>query len=142
MIVYADTGFLVSLYGRDNNSDAAVGLARSRPVFVLTSLGDIEFANAIELRVFRKEWTHREARMVRDQFLQHQAAGVFQVETLTADIWERAIRLSRLYTAKLGTRTLDIVHVASALVLKAEVLFTFDERQKRLAAAVRLRVMP
>jgi predicted nucleic acid-binding protein len=32
-------------------------------------------------------------------------------------------------------RTLDIVHVASALLLKPEVFYTFDRRQSKLARA-------
>ena len=59
MIAYADTGFLVSLYGQDSNSATATTLVRSKPVFLLTSLGEAEFINAVELRVFRKEWTRR-----------------------------------------------------------------------------------
>ena len=43
MIAYADTGFLVSLYGQDNHSAAATALVRSKPVFILTALGEAEF---------------------------------------------------------------------------------------------------
>jgi predicted nucleic acid-binding protein len=38
--------------------------------------------------------------------------------------------------ARLGVRSLDTLHVASALELRAEGFWTFDERQKRLARAV------
>ena len=31
-----------------------------------------------------------------------------------------------------GTRTLDIIHVASAFVLEAEAFLTFDERQRKV----------
>lgn len=89
MIAYADTGFLVSLYGQDGNSAIATTLVRSKPVFLLTPLGEAEFTNTVELRAFRKEWTRREARSVNDLFLQHQAAGVFRMAPLGSDIWER-----------------------------------------------------
>jgi len=57
LIGYADTGFLVSLYGQDYHSAAASALVTSKPVLILTSLGEAEFTNAVELRVFGKEPT-------------------------------------------------------------------------------------
>jgi len=142
LIAYADTGFLVSLYGQDDHSATATNLVKAKPVFLLTPLGEAEFTNAIELQVFRKQWTRREARLVRAEFDQHVAAGVFRVEPLAAEVWEKASSLSRRYSAKLGTRTLDLLHVAASLILKADVFFSFDERQRRLAHAERLHVLP
>jgi predicted nucleic acid-binding protein len=42
--------------------------------------------------------------------------------------------------AKVGTRTLDTLHVASALELRATEFWTFDDRQAKLAKAVGLKV--
>jgi predicted nucleic acid-binding protein len=142
LIAYADTGFLVSLYGQDDHSAAATALVKPKPLFLLTSLGEAEFTNAVELQVFRRQWARREARLVQEQFLRHQAAGVFRVEPLGPEVWEKALILSRRHSARLGTRTLDLLHVAAALVLSPDVLFTFDERQRKLAKAERLRVLP
>jgi predicted nucleic acid-binding protein len=142
LIVYADTGFLVSLYGQDDHSAAATALVKSKPIFILTALGEAEFTNALELRVFRKEWTRREARSVRDLFLQHQAAGVFRPAPLGSEVWEKALALARRHSSKLGTRTLDLLHVASALTLKPDGFYSFDKRQRKLAKAEQLRVLP
>ena len=38
-------------------------------------------------------------------------------------------QLARRHVARLGGRTLDTLHVASALELKAKQFWTFDERQ-------------
>jgi len=38
---------------------------------MLTPLGEAEFTNAAELRVFRKERTRQQARSVHELFLQH-----------------------------------------------------------------------
>jgi predicted nucleic acid-binding protein len=142
LIAYADTGFLVSLYGQDDLSPAAADLVKSKPVFMLTALGEAEFMNALELRVFRKEWTRREARAVRDLFLQHQAAGVFRPAPLGSEVWEKVLALARRHSSKLGTRTLDLLHVASAIQLKPDVFYSFDKRQRKLAKAERLRTLP
>ena len=48
-------------------------------------------------------------------------------------------QLARRHGANLGLRTLDTLHVASALELRAERFWTFDERQKKLARAVGLK---
>ena len=42
------------------------------------------------------------------------------------------------YGPKLGVRTLDTLHVACALKLRAEQFWTFDSRQTKLAKAVGL----
>lgn len=142
MIAYADTSFLMSLYGQDDLSAKADALVKSRPVFALTALGATEFMVALELRIFQKEWTRREANSVRATFEQHQAAGILRRESLVAETWELATTLSRRHSAKLGTRTLDVMHVASAILLNAEPFYTFDEGRRRLAAAERLPLRP
>lgn len=142
MIAYADTGFLVSLYGQDSHSAAARLLAQNRPTFLLTSLGEAEFTNALELRIFRKQWTRSQTRAVHDQFLQHQAAAIIRSESFPAEAWARAVILSRRHGASLGTRTLDVLHVACALILKPDAFLTFDKRQSELAKAEGLRVLP
>jgi len=142
LIAYADTGFLVSLYGQDAHSQQAIALANSKPVFILTSLSELEFTNAMELLVFRKEWTPHDAGTIRERFVQHQAAGVFRMEPLVPEVWEKALFLSRRRSAKLGTRTLDVLHVATALVMKPDVFFSFNGRQRALAKAENLRTLP
>jgi predicted nucleic acid-binding protein len=53
---------------------------------------------------------------------------------------ESSIRLARSYVASIGSRTIDTIHVASALELKAAQFWTFDDRQAKLAKAVGLKV--
>ena len=143
MNAYADTSFLISLYIEDANSAAADSLVRLyRPTFLLTPFGEAEFSNAVELRVFRAELTKSQARVVRDEFLSDLRAGVLHSEELGREVWQTARRLVRRRTARLGSRTLDVLHVATALVLKPDAFCTFDERQRRLARAERLRVLP
>lgn len=142
MIAYADTGFLISVYGHDANSSVARSLLASKPVLLLTPFGEGEFTNAIELLVFRKQWTRPEGRVIQEAFLQHQASGVFRSESFGPEVWRRALSLSRRHTATIGTRMLDILHVASALVAKADVFYTFDKRQAKLSRAEGLEVQP
>ena len=60
-------------------------------------------------------------------------AGVWAGIDLPEAAFETCIQLARRHVAQLGARTLDTLHVASALELRAETFWTFDERQARLA---------
>jgi hypothetical protein len=53
----------------------------------------------------------------------------------------RAAELSRQYSRTLGTRTLDVLHVASALELGVRTFITFDIRQQNLVKAAGLRLL-
>jgi predicted nucleic acid-binding protein len=143
MNAYADSSFLLSLYSVDVHSQSAADAVREhQPVFSLTAFSEAEFSNAVELGVFIRRYTAREARAVQDYFLAHLGSGVFRACDFPADAYALARTLSRRHTAKLGTRALDVLHIACALRLKVEAFFTFDPRQQRLARAEGLRTLP
>ncbi len=139
---YADTSFLVSLYTPDVHSPRTAAVLRREIAFVLTPYGEAELTNAIQLRVFRREITRSEAAAALRALQEDLTSGVFSLKLLPAAVFEGAKRLARKHTPTLGTRTLDILHVASALVLGTDVLYTFDRNQRRLARAEGLRVWP
>jgi predicted nucleic acid-binding protein len=141
MIGYADTSFLVSLYLPDIHSPAAWAAMKSRPYLYLTPLHELELVNAIQLAVFRKLIRRAEANAVLRNF-ELDRGGVFALTPIPIESYARAEQLARRHTPTLGTRSLDILQVATALVLKPDVFFTFDQRQRRLARAERLRVLP
>jgi predicted nucleic acid-binding protein len=49
--------------------------------------------------------------------------------------FETCIALAMRRVARLGARTIDTLHVACALELKADYFWTFDQRQAKLATA-------
>ena len=51
-----------------------------------------------------------------------------------------AIELARNHTRYIGSRSLDVSHVASATAITTDHFLTFDDRQARLAALVGLKV--
>lgn len=136
MIAYADTSLLVSLYVLDANSAAAAAQIKKVTLpILLTSFGEVELANAIYLRVFRKELATQEAATAQDLFAKDIADGVFLLKPVSLTVYERAKLISGRQTPRLGTRTLDVLHVAAALVLQAEAFCTFDRNQGKLAKA-------
>lgn len=52
--------------------------------------------------------------------------------------WETGVDLARRFGPTLGVCTLESLHVACALELKARSFWTFDQRQAKLAEAVGL----
>jgi predicted nucleic acid-binding protein len=139
--VYADPSFIVSLYSPDANSAAGARTmqAASAQPFV-TTFGELEVVNAMGLRTFRKEVSLAQAQSSLLAFEKDLRDGVFQLRELTDLILERANKLSRQTTAKLGTRTADLLHVAAALELGADQLYTFDLQQRKLAQSLRLKL--
>jgi predicted nucleic acid-binding protein len=136
---YADTSFLASLYIPDKNSAAAAGrMERLNLPVLITPLGELELVNAVQLRVFRKEVRPAEARAANAAFRADLRDGVFAMRTLPEDLDARARQLASKWTARLGTRSLDILHVAAAIALRADSFHTFDDRQQKLAKAAGL----
>jgi len=65
----------------------------------------------------------------------HQRTGRWILLPMPEDAFDVCAELARRYGPKLGVRTLDSLHVACALELKADRFWTFDERQAKLAKA-------
>jgi len=140
---YCDTSFLVSLYTPDANSQAAAAEARrSTTTLFISPLGELEFTNALQLRVFRKELTKAETSAAYAVIQKDLAAGVYSVQPVSAIVFDTAKRVSLKHTAGIGSRSLDVLHVAVALAMGADVLLSFDENQRKLAEAVGLRQAP
>ena len=112
----------------------------SQPRCWVTPLHRAEWAHAVEGRVFQRQLSRREAQAAYEDFEEDRVRGVWVEADLPAGVFEGCIRLALRHAARLGTRTLDALHVASALELKAEVLWTFDERQAKLARAEGLKL--
>jgi predicted nucleic acid-binding protein len=140
---YADSSFLVSLYTPDSNSREALEEFRNAGLPVpITPFGEFEFANALELRVFRKELDPREADAYLRAFDTDIRAGVLLRRPMPATVYDQALLLSRRHTRHNSVRALDILHVAIALALGVEILLTFDRGQKKLARSAGLKVRP
>ncbi len=56
------------------------------------------------------------------------------------EVMTEAERLSASHSGKLGTRSLEVLHVAAALLIGSPVFLTFDTRQAKLAKASGLKV--
>jgi predicted nucleic acid-binding protein len=139
LTIYADSSVFVSLYINDQHSPQARKWFTSRPSVWFTPLHRAEWMHAVEQHVFRGYMTAGEARKVYLHFELDSGKGLWLDTLLPESAFRVAVDLARKHVAHIGTRTLDSLHVASALELKAERFWTFDERQKKLAKAAGLK---
>ena len=101
---------------------------------MLTHLHRVELTTAWHVKVFRGELHLQTVVQALADLEEDIAAGVWEPPTYDlGEVHTRAEQLARRHAAVLGIRSLDILHVASAMVLKADAFYTFDRRQARLA---------
>ena len=144
MNLYADTSVLFSLYVTDANSPRADAWRQANPVPIgFTSFHRIELRNALSLAVFQQRLTTAESLAAWQEVQQDLASGLLVAKP---DLWEKLVReaesLAVQHTPGIGSRSLDILHVAAALVSGATEFCTFDTRQGKLAKAAGLHVQP
>ena len=65
--------------------------------------------------------------------------GVYSVQPLSPMVFDTAKRISLEHTGGIGSRPLDVLHVAAALAMRAEALLSFDGNQRKLGKAAGLR---
>jgi predicted nucleic acid-binding protein len=138
LTICADSSFLASKYVQGARSAEADRRMLGLPLVWLTPFNRAEIAHAIHYQTFRGRMTSAEAALAWRDFEEDCVAGIWIPVDLPEKMWEKSIDLARLYGPTLGVRTLDSLHVACALELKAQKFWTFDERQARLAEAAGL----
>lgn len=141
MISYLDSSALIKLYVPETGSDRVAGYARALPHPIpFSHLHELEMKNALQLKRFRREApaeaVDESVRVIDEDF----AKGVLSRPELNwLDVFRRASQLALEHSSEIGCRSLDLLHVASALVLEATTFVTFDDRQTHLARAAGLR---
>lgn len=135
MNIYADSSFVVSLYITDVHSQEARRRIQGAPPLILTPFHKAEWFHAVGQHQFRGSVTADKAQLLDAQFLSDQASGVYQKSAVPESAFELCADLARKHGSTLAMRTLDSLHVACALELKADLFWTFDERQTKLAKA-------
>lgn len=150
MTACPDTSFLCGFYVKQSNSAAAAAHAATmkEPLHV-TELLMYEFRQSLRFQVWRHTANPREGIAPADaqaaliQFEADLASGVAVLSPCSLmDVLYRAEVISRQHTITGGHRSFDVLHVATALVLKAEEFLTFDANQRKLAAAEGLQTKP
>jgi predicted nucleic acid-binding protein len=140
---YLDASFVVSLYAPDRNYVAAGTQVASAPhPLIVTDFCELEAANALHLRVFRKESTRVEAERALQIFQSDLQLDILRRAPLPQRAFARAQSLSEVYSPILGTRAPDLLHIAAAVEMGTSAFFSFDIVQRRLAEQLSLTLNP
>ncbi len=144
MSAYADSSFLLKLYIREPETVAAWQTVNS-------GIGELSFTNLLRLEMTngirrcaasRKITNSQAARALRLLRAHLQSPLYARVGVPWESIYRRALRLSRKHAETLHVRSLDLLHVATALEIGATEFLSFDDRQRRTASAEGLNVLP
>lgn len=141
--IYVDPSALLKLYLKEPESRAmAEWRKKVGDPLIVTHHGRVELINGIGLAAYRGIITDKvhDAAMnaLDDDFTQGRYK---QGDVLWRATLKRAAELSRKHTRSIGCRSLDTLHVASAMELEFKHFATFDARQQQLARAAGLKII-
>jgi predicted nucleic acid-binding protein len=140
---YVDPSALLKLYLHQPESAAMnAWRAKTKGALPVTHHGRVEVINGICLAAHRREIEAEALADTLASFEEDFTEGLYrQADLLWRATLNRAAELSRAHSPRLGTRSLDVLHVASALELELRLFVTYDNRQAELARAVGLKTL-
>jgi predicted nucleic acid-binding protein len=150
MRAYPDTSYLCAIYVKQSNSPrAATHAATMREPLHVSALLAYEFRQSLRFQTWRRAMNPREgiapadARTAIAQFEADLASGVAVLAPCSfQEVFRLADDLSSRHTPARGHRSFDVLHVATALHLRAKEFLTFDGNQRILATSEKLTVKP
>jgi predicted nucleic acid-binding protein len=144
-MIYCETSFLLPLYAEGDSFHArARGIAaKFREPLPYTLLLELELQNGIRRALATGTLNQQQHDAAFRRIEEDESDGILQRRPLdSAQHYAKARELSKKFTPDLGVRSLDILQVAAAMLLKAESLASFDDRQRRLAEKAGLKLLP
>lgn len=144
MNAYIDSAIFVKAFVLEEDSASAVALLeRIGEPFAYSHLHEIEVPNAIRLKQFRREITKAQATAAIRIFKAEVDAGRFaRIDYDLGTVFMRAEALSVKFSGEIGTRSLDLWHVAAALEAGCNTFASYDTRQRHAAELSKLEVIP
>jgi len=150
MIAFPDTSFLCALYVQQDNSPMAAAYFQKMPeALSVSGLLLYQFRQSVRLQAWlqardkSRGYPQSVAEMALANLQSNLDTGALVVVTADwPDVHRLAETLSKRHTMTGGHRSLDVLHVATALHLGAQEFLTFDANQIKLARAEKLKVQP
>ncbi|MBN1903534.1 MAG: type II toxin-antitoxin system VapC family toxin [Deltaproteobacteria bacterium] len=142
-MIYVDTSAIIKLYIKEPGSvQVSEWLKKNNEPIPLTGLIELELINGLKLKQFRNELKTDEFEKIITLIAEHEKAGIFYRPTINwQNVFFFSFNLSKTHTHDYGTRSLDILHVGSALVIKTDTFLTNDTRQAQLAKKAGLKTI-
>lgn len=141
---YVDSGVFVKTYIEEPNSkEADKILCTIGTPLVFSHFHEIEIPNAIRLKRFRGEITRpQETAALRAYHRDLDSGRLARPEYDLGAVFIQAEKLSSKHSGDIGTRSLDLLHVAAAIESRCASFASFDARQRKCAALAGLKLIP
>lgn len=140
-MTYLDTGCFVKLYYPEADTAQVIAKIQGKSI-CYTPLHELEFVNALQLKIFFRNATPQQVTAARALVEADLKSGV-----LTSpggdwpNLFREAVRLAEQHTGAIGCRSLDVLHCAAVKVLGATEFISTDARQMKLATAIGLNLV-
>jgi predicted nucleic acid-binding protein len=143
-MTFADASFLVAFFaGTEHGKEARKWWQRNHDVITVSRLVLFEAENSIRSLPLSGKIKRADAQWAIEHLKRRVLEGLIEVRELSNKrVYPAARRLSICYGESKSFGAMDIVHVATAQELAARRFLTFDDRQRELAKAEGLQVLP
>jgi hypothetical protein len=139
-MIYADTSFFFSFYALDSNSPAAASAyaADARCRLFLSPWQRFELRNAVRLAVHRLNRAKVTIPFQPGNVFKWMQEDLDNGRLRHAEVdWRESMRLAEELSAEhteiTGAASVDVWHVAAAVLLEANTFWTFDAEQREMA---------
>lgn len=144
-MTYCDSSFLCALYlPGDKYGPVARSIAAAFTESIpYPALSELELHNSAYRGVAMGLFNAQNCAAILRQIREDEANGILKVCRLSFDDhFAQALTLSERFTATHNCRTLDVLHVAAAVLLQMSKFASFDNRQRKMAFALGLEIFP
>lgn len=144
-MIYCDSSFLLalSIRGEVFTPIAAKIASDFTEAIPLIGIAEVEWKTRIHRGLGDGSLTMNQHALLLRQIEDDVADGILVRKSLiTAEYLDCALKLSKNHAVKIPIRSLDILHVAAAKLLRCKKFASFDKRQRELAAAEKFQLLP
>ena len=143
MKLYIDSSVLVKLYYPEPESRIlSEWIINQKQPILFTQFHELEMTNAFALKVFRNEISGDSFNAFRNIIEKDKAGGILEVINPDwSEVLLEAIKISKRNSFVIGTRSLDIIHVAAADILNCNTFLTNNRRQLDVALKIGLKTI-
>jgi predicted nucleic acid-binding protein len=143
-VIYCDSSFLCALYlPGDKYEPVARPIAeRFTESIPYPPLSELELQNSVHRGVAARLFDARTCTKILHQIEDDKANAFLRpCKLVFDDHFSEALTLTKRFTAVHNCRTLDVLHVAAAVLLGAAQFASFDIRQCRMASDLNLEIL-
>jgi predicted nucleic acid-binding protein len=113
-VIYFDTAYLAKCYLNENGANEVRSLAATSPVIACCQSGEVELSAVFHRHLREGKLTGREFRVVIEQFLADQEAGIWTWLPVSRELLEEASQAFHRLDPSLFVRAADALHLTCA----------------------------